>query len=316
MCVHDGWFSVVDELVGVPAQEPDGVEAPRREEDAERREEPGVPGQEAVLGRERVGEEAERDQEEPREDEEGRHDRHGLAVPVEDRERLAAPGPVPRNVGEVLRGGGADEEEEEEKADDPRLEGEGRGDHRPARDLQERAAGNGDGEVGPDAEALRPPPRRERVDEREDEAAEEEEERLVRRERREEPRRQPLAGRYDDEPDGDHRQDVEDPREDPGLPDPGLARDERPVGLVDAVDLEVGDLVQGVRGGIQERRAEGAERDGADDGPGEPVLRVRVVDAPEGADGPRDDAEERRQEREGAGEADGGARRHKVGVRS
>ena len=41
-----------------------------------------------------------------------------------------------------------------------------------------------------------------------------------------------------------------------------------------------------------------------------PLRRVGVVDAPERADGPRDDAEERREEREGAGEADGGARRH------
>ena len=54
--------------------------------------------------------------------------------------------------------------------------GEGGGDHRPAGDLQERAARDRDREVGPDPEPLRPSPRRERVDEREDEAAEEEEE--------------------------------------------------------------------------------------------------------------------------------------------
>src|SRR5207253_653077 len=97
----------------------------------------------------------------------------------------------------------------------------------------------------------------------------------------------------DHEPRGHDRQGVHQPGEAPRLRDRELAGDQRPRRFVDAIDLQVGDLVQRIRGSIEKRCAERAQGDGQDDGGGERARGVGVVRGAEGADGAGDDADQR-----------------------
>src|ERR1017187_4650910 len=291
------------QLIRIPPQKVDRVHAPGCEKEAERREEGRVPAQERMHGRRGVWRAGEHRHEKPWHDEEGRDDRDRLAVSILHGKRLAPPGAVPLGVGEVLRGGRAEEEEAEDGPDSPRFRGERRRDKRPACNLEKAPPGNRDGHVRPDSEALCPPERRNGVDERREEAAEKEKKALVIGEGGGRPREEPGPRGHDDPPRGNEGEDVKHPRQPPRRRVGYLARDERPVGLVDAVDLEVGDLVQHVRGRVEERRAKRAQRDDPEKLRRHASRRIRVVDAAERADGTRKNAEERRQQRERAGEA-------------
>src|SRR5512140_1587978 len=289
------------ELVRIPSQEVDRIRAPRGQENAERGEEHRVPAQEAPGRRRGVRRPHGERHEEPGQDEEGRDDRDGAAVPVLHGTGLAPPRPVPRGIREVFRGGRSEQEQAEDRSDGPGLRGERRGHERPAGDLEKAPPGNRDRDVRPHPEAFRAPEGRHGVDQRREEPSEKQEKALMVEEGRADPREEPRSRGHDDRPGGHEGEDREQPRQTPRRRDGHLARDERAIGLVDAVHFEVRDLVEDVRSRVEERRAERPERDDPQQLPCD--FARGVVHASERADGARENAEERRQERERAREA-------------
>ena len=101
-----------------------------------------------------------------------------------------------------------------------------------------------------------------------------------------------------DEPGRRDRDEVESGRRRPGRPDRDVPGDQRAVGLVLPVDLEVRDLVDDVGRRVHRGRAERSDGDRQDDGPRDPPRRIGVVRRSEGADRAGDDPDEGRQQRE------------------
>jgi len=153
--------------------------------------------------------------------------------------RLSAAG-VAFHVSEVLGRRGAEEKESKNSADEPWLDGHDGLDRRPSRNLEEDPTWNCDRHVGPDTQALGPE-RRHRVENGNRRGDEDDPKALV-----------PSARR--DEPSERQRDGIRDCGERPCGGQAQPSRRQRPFGLVDAIDLEVVDLVDGVRRRIQHRR--------------------------------------------------------------
>ncbi len=150
-----------------------------------------------------------------------------------------------------------------------------------------------------------PPEGRKRVHERRERADAVDEEGRVQVERRRQARLEALVGIRHDEPGRQDREDVEHGRQHPRPARSATSPVTRGrSGLVLAIDLEVRDLVDDVGGGVHRGRAERPDRDREHDGPRHAPRRVRVVRRAKGADRARDDADERRQQRERARETD------------
>ena len=280
------------------------VRSPARQAKAKKRQECPVARQERrgrVAG---VGQPREERDQEPRDDEERSDDPRRPRHAEADRERHAAVRAVPRHVGEVLGRDRAEEKESEDPSDRPGFPDEDGGDEGPTGDLEQAPARQGDRQVRGQPVPFRPAQSGERVDEARQGPDAVNEERRVETRGGLEPLHEGGVWIRDDQPGRNDRDHVEEGRHGAGPGNRDLARDERPAGLVLPVDLQVGDLVDDVRGGIHRRSAERTDRDGQDDRPRHAARRVGIVRGPEGADRAGDDPQERRQQREGAREAD------------